>query len=46
MFGKLFIFGSGVLVGIYIDQKYQVPDLEKTYNFFSYKYLKEKKKKN
>ena len=33
-FSRLFVFGSGLVSGIYLDQKYQLPDAEK--KFYQY----------
>ena len=32
IFGKLFIFGSGIISGIYLDQTYTLPNVEKKFN--------------
>lgn len=37
-FSRLFIFSSGIVSGAYLDQKYELPNVEKKFNQY-YKHL-------
>lgn len=35
-FSKLFVFAGGIIGGVYLDQKYKLPDVEKKFNQYYY----------